>query len=77
MKPFPWGLLTLALLALDLLLTGFYLLRKRLAKWYCHRLLAQGKLEDLFNFLMAVRSEGLISLNEFKAWKKEFGLEDK
>jgi len=35
MKPFPWGLLTLILFVLDLLMTGFILIRKHVAKWLC------------------------------------------
>ena len=75
MKPFPWGLLTLVLLALDLLFTGLYLLRKRLARRMCKRALARGKRDEVALFILRTRSDGLISAAEEAAWRKEFGLE--
>jgi hypothetical protein len=76
MKSFPWGLLTLVLLALDLLLTGLYLLRKRLARRLCKQALAKGKREDVELFILRARSDGLINVSEESAWRKEFGLEE-
>jgi hypothetical protein len=77
MKPFPWGLLTLALFALDLLLTVFYILRKRMARRMLRRMIAKGKLKDASLWLMEARSKRLIRPVEYQAWQKEFGLEDK
>ena len=76
MKPFPWGLLTLILLALDLVLTVFYILRKRLARRMLRRLIAKGKRSDASLWLMEARSKRLIRPVEYSAWRKEFGLEE-
>ena len=73
---FPWGLLTLILLALDLILLAFYLIRKLLAKWFCRRDLAAGKRQDASYWLAELRSKGMIKAEEEVAWRKEFGLED-
>ena len=76
MKSFPWGLLTLALLALDLVLTVFYILRKRLAHRMLRRMIARGKRHDAGLWLMEARSRRLIRPVEYSAWRKEFGLEE-
>ena len=76
MKPFPWGLLTLILLALDLLLLALYLFRKRLARWLCKRDVASGNREDASDWLFELRSKRMIKPDEEEAWRKEFGLED-
>ena len=73
---FPWGLLTLILLALDLILFAFYLFRKLLAKWLCRRDVASGKREDARLWLSELRSKGMIKAEEEVAWRKELGLED-
>jgi hypothetical protein len=77
MKPFPWGLLTIGLFALDLVLTVFYILRKRLARHMLRRMIAKGKRSDASLWLMEARSKRLIRPVEYRAWQKEFGLEDK
>jgi hypothetical protein len=76
MKPFPWGLLTLILFVLDLLMTGFILIRKHVAKWLCRRALAQGKQAAVNNFLSIARTYCLLKASEEITWRKEFGLED-
>ena len=76
MKPFPWGLLTIVLLALDLVLTAFYILRKRLARRMLRRLIAKGKRDDASLWLMEARSRRLIRAGEYSTWRKEFGLEE-
>jgi hypothetical protein len=76
MKPFPWGLLTLVLLVLDLLFTGLFLLRKRLVRRMCKRALAKGRRDQVNGFIQRARSDGLIKVSEEAAWRKEFGLEE-
>jgi hypothetical protein len=76
MKQFPWGLLTLALVALDLAWSVLYLLRKRLARLICQRALARGKRDEVSRFIMRAQSERLIKATEAAAWRKMFGLEE-
>jgi hypothetical protein len=76
MKSFPFGLLTLVLLALDLVFNTLWLLRKRLARQLCKRWLAKGKRDDVVLFIMQARSQSLIKPIEANAWLEEFGLED-
>jgi hypothetical protein len=75
MKPFPWGLLTLVLLGIELVFTPPYLLRKRLARWLCRKALAKGKRSQVDCFLDLARTQRLIKPAEESAWRKEFGLE--
>jgi hypothetical protein len=73
MKPFPWGLLTLVLLALDLLLYGLWRLRKRLARRMLRRLIAQGKREEAERFIIQAQADKLIKAAEAEAWRQMFG----
>jgi hypothetical protein len=76
MRPFPWGLLTLILAALDLLFTGLYLFRKRLARRICRMALAKGKRQKVATFLYLANLYRLVKQDELRAWCKEFGLEE-
>jgi hypothetical protein len=76
MKPFPWGSLVLVLFALDLVLTAFFILRKRLARRMLRKLINKGKRDDASLWLMEAHNRQLLGDGEYLAWKKEFGLEE-
>jgi hypothetical protein len=76
MKYFPWGLITLVLFALDLLLTGVFLIRKPVIKRQCRRALARGNYQEVANLLHYAERQRLLKPAEYMAWLKEFGLEE-
>jgi hypothetical protein len=76
MKPFPWGLLTILLVAFDLIFTGLYLIRKRLARKFCQRAIANKQPGRVAAFLDLARIYRLIKPEEEAAWRKEFKLEE-
>jgi len=76
MKPFPWGLLTLILFAVELVLTPLYLFRKRLARWFIRKAIAKGQRTKVASFIYLANLYRLVRRNEIQAWCKEFGLEE-
>jgi hypothetical protein len=76
MNPFPWGLLTLILLALDLLLNVILLLRKPVIKKMCRKQLAKGNVQAVANLMHMAEKQRLLKPKEYMAWMKEFDLEE-
>ena len=73
---FPWGLLTLTLLVLDILLTGIFLIRKPIVKRLCRRALARGNDQEVGRLMHMAEKQRLLKPQEYLAWLKEFGLEE-
>ena len=76
MSSFPWGQLALILLALDILLTGIFLIRKRLLKRLCQKTLAKGNPQEVARLMHMAEEQHLLKRKEYFAWLEEFGLED-
>jgi hypothetical protein len=76
MSSFPWGQLTLILLALDILFTVLFLLRKRILKRFIRRALDNGNNRGVAALLHFAEKERLIRPAEYRAWLKEFDLEE-
>jgi hypothetical protein len=73
MTGFPWGLLTLILLVLHLLLIGIVLISKPVIKRQCRRALARGNYQEVANLLHYAENRHLLKHAEYMAWRKEFG----
>jgi hypothetical protein len=76
MSGFPWGLLTLILLVLDLLLTGIFLIRKPVIKHLCRKALARGNDQEVCRLMHMAEKQRLLKPQEYMVWLKEFGLEE-
>jgi len=67
MNGFPWGLLTLILLVLDLILTGIYLIRKRIIKSLCRHALARGNDLEVGRLMHLAEKQRLLKPAEYMA----------